>query len=86
MDADQHVAQRVGRRRQPARRLHRADAGPRAAVAGDDVAKLLVELQDTVDLPMSGYKVRILVRPEMVFRTCQGKLGNRVKRAHIYQW
>ena len=44
MDADQHVAQRVGRRRDAARLLKGADAEPGAALARNHVAQVLVEL------------------------------------------
>ena len=50
MDAEEHVAQRVGRRGEAARFLDGADAGPRAAVARDDVAQALMELPHAGDL------------------------------------
>ena len=50
MDADQYVAQRVGRRGQAARFLQGGHAGPGCAVARDDVAQLLVELPHAGDL------------------------------------
>ena len=50
MDADQYVAQRVGRRGQAARFLQGGHAGPGRAVARDDVAQLLVELPYAGDL------------------------------------
>ncbi len=51
VDAEQHVAQRVGRRGQPASLLQGCHAGPGRAVARDDVAQSLVKLLHVGDLP-----------------------------------